>query len=421
MPRAQTLLEGRRGGGSADLRHANLTQILRYVRDHGPSSRHDIALGCGLGISTMTDLVGELRSRRLVRELDAVRRPGAGRPTKPIALDGDPWCVLGVHVDLLETEVLCTTVGGRELFRAQLPVRLLHSGPETGFGLLRDVLCGQFQHIPADVTLVAVQLGLPGHVAGGRGTVSSSSSLGWDGLPLQRLVYDTLYGAGFENVTANIEQDSHLAALHAVRVELNRPLQPLALYVGGLRDVGGAVILDGEIFEGADGGAGDLGHANVDPTGPGCACGRQGCLTSMIGPAHLLTEGGLASTAEAERLVEEEPYGVPQRLRDAAAAGDARVLAVLADAGHALGVALDDVIGALNPHLVVLGGYLGVLEPYLGDSLRKRIAGRLAVEPFARTTLVTLDRQTSRVALGAALAARDACLADPLNLTYVLL
>ena len=289
MPRAQTLQEGRRGGGSADLRHANLTQILRYVRDHGPSSRHDIAHGCGLGISTMTDLVGELRSRRLVQELDAVRRPGAGRPTKPIALDGDPWCVLGVQVDLLETEVLCTTVGGRELFRAQLPLRLLHSGPEKGFGLLRDALCGQFQHIPADVTLVAVQLGLPGYVAGGRGTVSSSSSLDWDGLPLQRLVYDTLYGAGFEDVTVNIEQDSHLAALHAVRVELDRPLQPLALYVGGLRDVGGAVILDGEIFEGADGGAGDLGHVNVDPTGPGVrvrAAGLPDLDDRSRAPAH---------------------------------------------------------------------------------------------------------------------------------------
>ena len=48
--------------------------FMRYVRDHGASSRHDIARGCGLGISTMTDLIGELRSRRLVRELDRPER-----------------------------------------------------------------------------------------------------------------------------------------------------------------------------------------------------------------------------------------------------------------------------------------------------------------------------------------------------------
>src|SRR3954468_1960286 len=108
------LLPGRqRSGGAGDLRHGNLTQILRYVRDHGPSSRQDIARGCGLGISTMTDLIGELRARRGVGEWAAAPGPRAGRPTRPSALDGDPWCVLGAHVDLLEVQVLCTTVGGR--------------------------------------------------------------------------------------------------------------------------------------------------------------------------------------------------------------------------------------------------------------------------------------------------------------------
>jgi predicted NBD/HSP70 family sugar kinase len=367
----------------------------------------------------MTDLIGELRSRRLVHELDAIRRPGAGRPTKPIGLDGDPWCVLGLQVDLLEVKFLCTTVGGRELFRDQVPLRLLHSGVEQGFALLQDALCAQLGRIPGDLTLVAVQLGLPGYVAGERGTISASAPLEWDGMPLQTLVYDTLYGAGFENVTVGIDQDNHLAALHAVREELHLPLPRLAVYLGGLRDVGGAVILDGEIFQGADGGAGDFGHTNVDPDGPRCECGRRGCLNSLISPVYLLVQGGLADEAEARRLVTEEPFGALQRLAEAAGSGDPQVLPVLARAASALGTALDDVIGALNPDVVVLGGYLGLLQPYLADALEERISRRLAVEAFARTTLVTLGGTEPRVALGAALAARDACLSDPLNLTHV--
>jgi predicted NBD/HSP70 family sugar kinase len=420
MPHAHLLHAKGRSGGSGDLRHGNLTEILRYVRDHGPSSRHDIARGCGLGISTMTDLIGELRSRRLVHELEAIRRPGAGRPTKPIALDGDPWCVLGMQVDLLEVQFLCTTVGGRELFRDDVPVRLLHSGVEAGFALLRDALCSQLRRIPGDLTLVAVQVALPGYVSGERGTVSSSPALEWDRMPLQTLVYDTLYGAGFENVTVGIGRDSHVAALHSVREELNLPLPPLAVYLGGLRDVGGAVVLDGEIFQGADGGAGDFGHVHVEPDGPLCACGRHGCLNSLISPTYLLVQGGVVDEAEAERLVTEEPYVAIRRLADAAGSGDPQVLAVLSRAAAALGTVLDDVIGALNPDVVVLGGYLGVLQPYLIDVLQEQIGRRLAVEAFAGTTLVTLGRTESRVALGAALAARDACLYDPLNLTHVL-
>ncbi|MFL6065403.1 MAG: ROK family protein [Friedmanniella sp.] len=419
MPPGQLLRARQRSGGAGDLRHGNLTQILRYVRDHGPSSRQDIARGCGLGISTMTDLIGELRARRLVRELDAVRGPRAGRPTRPIDLDGDPWCVLGAHVDLLEVQVLCTTVGGREIFRERIPVPLLHTGAEAGYALLRSVLCSQLGRIPEDLTLVAVQLGLPGYVAADRGIVSSSSFLGWDGMPLETLVYDTLYSAGFENVTVGIGQDSHLAALHAVREELRLPLPRLAVYVGGLREVGGAVVLDGEIFQGADGGAGDFGHAHVDPEGPLCSCGRHGCLNSLIGPTYLLVQGGLADQSGAEQLVVEDPYQALRRLADAGEAGDRQVLAVLARAGTALGRALDDVIGALNPDVVALGGYLAVLQPFLLDGLQDQISRRLRVEAFAGTALVTLARTEPRVSLGAALAARDACLSDPLNLTHV--
>ena len=140
MPRAQFPdLGTRRSGGSGDLRHGNLTQILRYVRDHGASSRHDIARGCGLGISTMTDLIGELRTRRLVRELDPIRRPGAGRPTRPIAFDGEPWCVLGVHVDVDQIAVAATTVGGRVLWQETTDVDLRGAGP-AGFDTLQDLL-----------------------------------------------------------------------------------------------------------------------------------------------------------------------------------------------------------------------------------------------------------------------------------------
>src|SRR4051812_24651003 len=137
MPPGQLLHARQRSGGAGDLRHGNLTQILRYVRDHGPSSRQDIARGCGLGISTMTDLIGELRARRLVRELDAVRGPRAGRPTRPIALDGEPWCVLGAQADLLEGQASCPTVGGAEISPGAFPSRLLPTGPEAGNPLLR--------------------------------------------------------------------------------------------------------------------------------------------------------------------------------------------------------------------------------------------------------------------------------------------
>ena len=413
---------GRHSGGPGDLRQGNLSKILRYVRDHGPSSRHDIAHGCGLGISTMTDLVGELRSRGLVRELEAVRRPGAGRPTTPIALDGDAWCVLGVQLDMSDVSLVCTTLGGRELWREIVPVKLQDSGPEHGYAVFHELLCERLSRIPEQKTLIAVHIALPGYVVedGEGGTVSRCPSLGWDGLPLNTAVYNTVYGAGWENVTVGIEHDCHLAALHAIREELPAPMPSVAVYLGGIRELDGGMVLDGQIFRGADGVAGGLGHVRVDPRGAECACGRRGCLETVLGPRQLLVRSGLASATEAEKLLSLEPYRAQQMLIEGAQGGDAEVLGALEEGGQALEVALDGIIGTVNPHVVVLGGFLGGIRPLLGARLQQGLEPQIAVGPFASTALIALERMVPRVLLGAGLAARDACLQEPLHLTHVL-
>src|SRR4051794_20553168 len=146
MPYAPAPEGARRSGGSGDLRHGNLTQVLCYVRDHGPCSRHDIARGCGLGISTLTDLIGDLKSRRLVKELDPVRRPGAGRPTRPIALDGSPWYVLGVQVEADHLTLVGATVGGDQLWHEHIVLDLRHE--TDGAGAVAGLLEGQLERFP---------------------------------------------------------------------------------------------------------------------------------------------------------------------------------------------------------------------------------------------------------------------------------
>jgi predicted NBD/HSP70 family sugar kinase len=408
----------RRTGGSADLRQGNLTQILRYVRDHGSSSRHDIAHGCGLGISTMTDLIGELRLRRLVKELDPIRRPGAGRPTRPIALDGEPWCVFGLHVDFDRISFSAATVGGRELWNDSVPIDLKAAGAEASQAKIDELLRAQVIRIPTDKKLVAVEVGVPGYVASDRGTVSWSAALGWRDLPLGKLITKTLAELGVEGgVHVGISTDCHLAALQATRVELELPPDTIAIYLGGSRRVGSAVIIDSEIFRGASGGAGDLGHHNVDPAGPRGWCGRHGCLQSLAGQTRLLTSGELMSASDAERLVDDHPGKAVQMLVDAADAGDPAVRAALAAAGEALGGAIDDIIGLINPDTVILGGYLGVIGNQLLPAIEQRIAVRRSITAFAATTVRALQHMLPRVAAGAVLAARDAVLYDPLTFT----
>ena len=301
----------RRSGGSGDLRQGNLTQILRYLRDHGASSRHDIARGCGLGISTMTDLIGELRSRRIVMELDPIRRPGAGRPTRPIDFDGEPWCILGVRLNVDGFEFAAATLGGRELWRDSVPANLRGATADVGFTALDGQLRAQLARIPADKRLIAVEIGVPGYIAIDRATVGQSESPEWHNFPLSAKVTATLESLGIARAHVGITNVSQLAALHAVRKELHLQPDTIAAYFGGRRSIGSGLIVGSEIFRGAGGGAGDFGHLNVDPSGPSCPCGRNGCLQSLIGPQHLLSVGELLPRDAAARLVDERPISDP--------------------------------------------------------------------------------------------------------------
>ncbi|HVK36267.1 MAG TPA: ROK family protein, partial [Microlunatus sp.] len=191
----------------------------------------------------------------------------------------------------------------------------------------------------------------------------------------------------------------------------------VAVYIGGLRGIGSGLIVDGQIFGGAHGVAGDLAHSNVGGETTDCDCGRKGCLTTVLGPEALLSHSGLMSMEAAIEAVRDDPSGAIDRLRSEAEAGNEQVLATLAAAGSALGGVIDDVLGVLNPHAAIIGGYVGVLSPYLREAMDARLSERLSDPAFSATLVVSLETVEPRVVRGAAMSARDACLADPLTLT----
>ncbi|WP_170853932.1 ROK family protein [Microlunatus flavus] len=403
-----------RGGGSGELRQSNLTAILRYLRDHGPSSRHDTARGCGLGVSTMTDLVGDLRSRRLVVELDPIRRPGAGRPTRPIALDGEPWAVMGVHVEVDRIHVKGTTVGGTDLWQETATASFTdhHDGAEV----LARLVVDQLAHVGEGLQLVAVEIAVPGYVTPD-GMAVTSRALGWDGAGVGKAVRAALSDAGLPDVSVGLSSDFHLAGLYAARAQLSDASSTVVAYFGGVTEMGSALVVNGEIFRGAGGGAGDLAHLHVQADGAECWCGRHGCLNSVVRVQELLAHAGLRTPEEAAELVVTDPEGAVKLLADGAAAGDEAVCRALDRAGTALGRAVDDVLGSVNPHAVILGGYVGHLASYLMPALDRQLRARVHEGPYAGTRILVTEEEAPPVTEGAVLAARDACLYDPLGLT----
>ena len=365
----------------------------------------------------MTDLIGDLKSRRLVKELDPVRRPGAGRPTRPIDLDGAPWCALGIELAHDNVAIAATTMGGEELWLVNDPVALRGTEPEEAFAQVREVLVRRLAEVPAGREVISVEIGIPGVVVRDSGRLERAANLPWTEFPIRERIREVLAETGLTGIHVGVANDCQLAGLFAARTEVRLPVDSVAVYVGGLRGVGSGLIVNGQIFGGAHGVAGDLAQAHVSEGSADGDGEQRGRLISVLGLEALLVHSGLLSEDDAAQKVIDDPTGALDLLRNEAEAGNDEVLSALSEAGAALGRGIDDILGVLSPHAAIIGGYVGVLSPYLREAFDAQLSDRLSDPAFSATLVATLETLEPRVARGAAMLARDACLADPLTLT----
>jgi len=164
-----------------------------------------------------------------------------------------------------------------------------------------------------------------------------------------------------------IENDGNAAGLAEAWIGGGRGAQSL-LYVTLGTGVGGAVILDGRLWTGKSGYAGEVGHVPVDPDGPPCGCGNRGCLETVVGSFGWMRRADTAlrrtpSSVLARRTLE------PATIVDAARGGDAVALEIVEETARALGFALGGFLNVLNVERLVIGG--GVAAA--GDFLMERV------------------------------------------------
>ncbi|MGQ0645280.1 MAG: ROK family protein [Elusimicrobiota bacterium] len=210
-------------------------------------------------------------------------------------------------------------------------------------------------------------VGVAGDVDSQSGVVRISPNLGWKNVPLR----ERLASAGLP-APILVDNDANAAAWGAYFVELEgRPRNLVALTLG--TGVGGGLVLDGKLYRGATGSAGELGHVAVDAGGEICGCGARGCLETFLGRDYLVR----SMAGELVRLGRKVPPGLtPLEISRRARRGDPAARRVWEKAGRALGVGLAGFINIFNPDVVLLtGGIAGsarLLLRHAGPEIRRR-------------------------------------------------
>ncbi|MDT8324451.1 MAG: ROK family transcriptional regulator [Bacteroidota bacterium] len=413
MPHLPAASIGLRNGGDGQTRVRVGTESVRPLADivleliwrEKRISRADIARRTQLARSTVSDIVRELLATELIAEVGTERSSGGRRPVV-LEFQDDAFGILGVDIGATHISVALTNLRGRVLaWREQLrPVR---TDPEVSRALVAQ-LCDEClaEWGKGKKRLLGIGVAVPSPVDPRHpDRVSEVVLPAWRGqVGLEEL--HLRYG-----VPVLIDNDANLGALAEGWWGAGRNVRDFT-YIKVATGIGAGIILDGQIYRGSTGVAGEIGHLAIDPHGSPCVCGLRGCLATFIGTRALLDR---ATTLRAEypgSTLSADDLSI-FALEDAALSGDTLAVQVVEEAAEHLGIAIAGLLNLVNPAMVILGGSLTRGGDLLLDPLREVVRNRTLVTSVAATEIRIGELGPRAVALGAATLVINAAFADP--------
>lgn len=379
--------------------------VLRQIWEERHLSRAEIARRTDLSRSTVSEIVTALLGTGLVVEVGDGPSRGGRRPVL-LEFRDDAYVILGVDMGAKHVNVVLTDLRGHVLAgeRREHPVRSDPSGTQqlilalcnaclTAWGGNRRRLLGVGLAVPSPV-----QVGRPDRL-------SEVVMPSWRGQSAIEELQARLGAPLF------VDNDANLGALAERWWGAGRGV-PDFTYIKVATGVGAGYMIRGEIYRGATGVAGEIGHLAMDPEGAPCVCGNRGCLVTLVGAQALV--------ARATSLLPQFPDSplhrgelTIQALEDAALADDPLALQVTQEAAQHLGVAVAGVLNLMNPARVIIGGGLARLRERLLVPLREAVLHRTLVQSVAASDILTSELGPQDIALGAATYVLDEALSDP--------
>jgi glucokinase len=313
-------------------------------------------------------------------------------------------------VDLGGTKILSLVVDqdGAVLGEDMRPTEAA-SGPDAVIGRIVDSMCAAMERAGVPV-LAAMGIAAPGPIDFERGLITAAPNLpGWRNVPVAARLGDRF------GCPAVLENDANAAALGEFAFGAGRGARHL-VYLTISTGIGGGLVLDGRLYRGADGAAGEVGHIPLLPDGPACGCGAHGCLEALASGtaiARRARELLLSGHATGLRRLSGRDTVTAEQVHEAAERGDTDARAVIEDAGRYLGRGLATIVNLFNPHVIVLGGGTAKIGPMLLEPAHEELRAHALRLPLSRVRVVSAALGDRAGALGVAALARSLVAAPP--------
>lgn len=377
--------------------------VLKLIYNKPNISRTELARQSGFSGGLVSEITQRLISKHLVAEC-APQASKAGRKALGLTLQRDTAHVIGVDLGSYYLRVVVTNIVGDVLFKTQTETRL-YEGREYVLARTFRAVEQAIQQCGIPIQQIrGIGIGHSGIVDPVRGMVLSfprpAQLAEWKNVPLRRMLQERFA------MPCLLDDSVRAIALAERRFGAGKGLADF-IYIDVGMGIGAGIILNGRLYRGPGGGAGEFGHMTVVDKGPLCCCGNSGCLEAVASCAAIISTVQSAIRRGVDSKIRELAEDYLDRISieliaEAARQNDSLAFRVFDGAVAHIGMALADVVNLLNPNMVILGGPLFRAAPYLVDPL-KRVIKQRALERCANQVQLRVSQLGSEGgALGAA-------------------
>ena len=367
---------------SSTIRDINRQIVLNYIRDREPISRADIARAAELQRSTVSTIVEQLKSVGLIEEIGAGASTGGRRPTL-LRLRAAGATAIGVDITPSSTTVATSDLAGRVLESEIVPNSTRPD--ELAARIIERV--SDFADRDRQGTIAGVGVSLPGMVDPDTGRAIYIPYFKWRDWPIAEEIRSA---TGLSVVVDNDANAAALAELWFGRPEVSDSRDFIMVLVA--EGIGTGIVIDGQIYRGERGAAGEFGHMIVGQHAPvPCSCGNHDCWEAFASERAAVAR----YLRDADGLDAESPRDSFLAVVERALGGNQAAIDSLTESAHYLGIGISNLIVGLSPEAVVVGGQITRAWPLIAPSLEETIQRSIRRGlPSARIVASTLQDPT---------------------------
>lgn len=396
----------------AYLREINSSSVLKTIHKEAPLSRAQLAIKTGLNKSTISSLVDELLDRKLIHET-GMNSIGTGRPATLLEIDPQAGSIVGVELGVDFVAAVLTNFVGHILWREQVVADPAASQEKTLEQTRQLVRSAIKEAGKLGLPLLGMGFATPGTVDLNDGVLIFAPNLLWHNVPLREIFSEPSRPKVF------VENDANAAAVAEHLFGSACGNRDFIFVFGGV-GIGGGLFLDGHLYRGKNGYAGEIGHSPImaDPMQSPCHCGNRGCWETYANQYSILQRINARLEVKRSSLI---PAMLAERntplsisiIKQAADAGDREAIDVFAEAGQALGQGFASLVNIFNPEKIILGGPLSLAGPYLLPSVKEAVIKHSLPEIEDQAEVCLSDFGPDASLIGAVAIVVDDILAHP--------